>query len=227
MATQPDATLVELGARLDRPFGTSTVDLWLRKLGLSYKKNAGRAEQNRPDVAERRAHWHERLAGNPTARLVFVDESGANAKMTRFRGRAPVGQRLTARSLTDIIRPPPCVCHWFKRALAPCLFEGAMDGEMFLAWIGRGLTAESPGNLVIMDNLATHKVSGVHQAIEEAGPGWSICRPTHRISTPSRICGARSSRACAAKRRARRRNCSQRRRTPLKPSPPPTVGASF
>jgi len=39
---QPDATLAELGARLDRPFGTSTVDLWLRKLGLTYKKNAVR-----------------------------------------------------------------------------------------------------------------------------------------------------------------------------------------
>ena len=37
--TQPDATLAELGARLDRPFRTSTVDLWLGKLGMTYKKN--------------------------------------------------------------------------------------------------------------------------------------------------------------------------------------------
>jgi transposase len=42
VAAQPDATLAELGARLDRPFGTSTVDLWLRRLGLTYKKNAVR-----------------------------------------------------------------------------------------------------------------------------------------------------------------------------------------
>ena len=42
VAARPDATLAELGARLDRPFGTSTVDLWLRRLGLSYKKNAAR-----------------------------------------------------------------------------------------------------------------------------------------------------------------------------------------
>lgn len=39
---QPDATLAELGARMDRPFRTSTMDLWLRKLGLTYKKNAAR-----------------------------------------------------------------------------------------------------------------------------------------------------------------------------------------
>ena len=42
VAEQPDATLAEPGQRLDRPFGTSTVDLWLRKLGLSCKKNAAR-----------------------------------------------------------------------------------------------------------------------------------------------------------------------------------------
>lgn len=42
VADQPDATLAELGQRLDRPFGTSTVDLWLRQLGLSCKKNDAR-----------------------------------------------------------------------------------------------------------------------------------------------------------------------------------------
>jgi transposase len=42
VTAQPDATLAELGARLDRPFGTSTIDLWLRKLGLTCKKNAAR-----------------------------------------------------------------------------------------------------------------------------------------------------------------------------------------
>jgi transposase len=42
VAEAPDATLAELGRGLDRPFGTSTVDLWLRRLGLSYKKNAAR-----------------------------------------------------------------------------------------------------------------------------------------------------------------------------------------
>jgi len=42
LAERPDATLAELGAQLDRPFGTSTVDVWLRRLGLSRKKNAAR-----------------------------------------------------------------------------------------------------------------------------------------------------------------------------------------
>ena len=48
VAAQPDATLAELGSRLDRPFGTSTMDLWLRRLGLSYKKNAARCRAAAP-----------------------------------------------------------------------------------------------------------------------------------------------------------------------------------
>jgi transposase len=48
VAAQPDATLAELGARMDRRFGTSTIDLWLRKLGLTYKKNAARRRTEPP-----------------------------------------------------------------------------------------------------------------------------------------------------------------------------------
>ena len=61
VAEQPDATLAELGARLDRPFGTSTVDLWLRRLGLSCKKNAAR----RRAVAARRGRAKGALAPTP------------------------------------------------------------------------------------------------------------------------------------------------------------------
>jgi transposase len=42
LSKQPDATLAELGARMDRPFRTSTMDLWLRQLGWRYKKNSVR-----------------------------------------------------------------------------------------------------------------------------------------------------------------------------------------
>jgi len=42
LAAQPDATLAELGARLDRSFRTSTIDLWLWRLGWKFKKNSGR-----------------------------------------------------------------------------------------------------------------------------------------------------------------------------------------
>ena len=87
LTEQPDATLAELGAGLDRPFRTSTIDLWLRWLGWKYKKTLAAAEQERPDVAARRAHWHEQFAAEPTAPLVFVDESG------QHQDDAPAGPR--------------------------------------------------------------------------------------------------------------------------------------
>jgi transposase len=122
-------------------------------------------------VAEKRAHWHEQFAAELLQRLVFVDESGANTKMTRLRGRALGGRRLVGRipcgnyqtsTLISAIRlEGPC---------APWLFEGPMNGEMFLAWVEEGLgPALRPGEVVILDNLAIHKVRGVREAIEARG----------------------------------------------------------
>lgn len=122
-------------------------------------------------MAERRARWHEQLAAEPVHRLVFVDESGANTQMTRTRGRARGGQRLVARVpcgnyqtstlISGIRLDGPC---------APWLFEGPMNGEMFLAWVQQGLAPRlQAGEVVIMDNLATHKIRGVRQAIQARG----------------------------------------------------------
>jgi transposase len=81
LARRPDATLAELGAPFERP--TSTLDRWLNRLGWSCKKTLHAAEPSRPDVAEQRKRWPQRLEGVPAAQLVFVDESGANTQMTR------------------------------------------------------------------------------------------------------------------------------------------------
>ena len=122
-------------------------------------------------MAEKRACWHELLAREPATGLVFVDESGANTKMTRLRGRAPEGQRVVGRVPHGHYQTTTLVAGIrLKGPCAPWLFEGAMDGEMFLAWVVQGLVPTlQKGDLVIMDNLATHKVWGVLEAIEEAG----------------------------------------------------------
>jgi transposase len=102
---------------------------------------------------------------------VFVDESGANTQMTRRYGRSPVGQRLAC---------PVPQGHYHTTTLiaavrlqgpqAPWLFGGAMDGELFLAWVNQGLVpCLKCDDVVVMDNLATHKVAGVREAIEGAG----------------------------------------------------------
>lgn len=91
--------------------------------------------------------------------------------MTRLRGRALGGERLRARIphghyqtstlISGIRLQGPC---------APWLFEGPLNGEMFLAWVRQGLApALHPGEVVILDNLATHKIRGVREALETVG----------------------------------------------------------
>jgi transposase len=111
------------------------------------------------------------LAGVAAARLVFVDESGANTQMTRRYGRSPIGQRLACpvphghyqtTTLIAAVR--------LQGAQAPWLFGGAMDGELFLGWVKQGLVpCLQHDDVVVMDNLATHKVAGVREAIEATG----------------------------------------------------------
>jgi len=122
-------------------------------------------------VAEKRAQWHEKLAVDPVARLVFVDESGANTQMTRRGGRSLAGQRLVAHIPQGQYETSTLIAAVrLSGACAPWLFEGAMDGEMFLAWVRQGLAPVlQQDDLVIMDNLATHKVQGMVEAIEAAG----------------------------------------------------------
>jgi transposase len=109
-------------------------------------------------VAEQRKQWPERLASVPSAKLVFVDESGANTRMVCA---VPQGHCQTTTLIAALRLSGP---------KAPCLFEGAMDGEMFLAWVRKGLAPTlERGDVVILDNLATHKVAGVREAIEAAG----------------------------------------------------------
>ena len=111
------------------------------------------------------------MATEPVGRLVFVDESGANTKMTRRGGRAPVGRRLVTHIPHGHYQTSTFIAAMrLNGACAPWLFEGAMDGEMFLAWICQGLAPTlQAGDWVIMDNLATHKVAGVREAIEAVG----------------------------------------------------------
>src|SRR6202167_59013 len=107
---------------------------------------------------------------NP-AQLVFIDETWAMTNMTRQRGRCRRGERLVAAVPHG---------HWktstFVAALrttgftAPLVLDGAMNGEAFRAYVEQFLAPTlTPGDIVIMDNLSSHKVAGVREAIEARG----------------------------------------------------------
>jgi transposase len=102
---------------------------------------------------------------------VFIDETWASTNMVRRYGRSLKGQRLIGAVPHG---------HWktttFVAALrhdgltAPVVVDGAMDGRTFLAYVQQQLAPTLlPGDIVVMDNLASHKVSGVREAIEAVG----------------------------------------------------------
>ena len=102
---------------------------------------------------------------------MFLDESGANTQMTRRYGRSPVGQRLVCPVPQGHYQTTTMIAAMrLKGPQAPWLFDRPMDGELFLAWVKQGLVPVlQRDDVVILDNLAAHKVAGVQEAIEGTG----------------------------------------------------------
>lgn len=122
-------------------------------------------------MAEQRKQWPQRLAGVSADHLVFVDESGANTQMTRRYGRSPVGQRMVCPVPQGHYQTTTMIAAVrLAGPQAPWLFEGPMDGELFLAWVKQGLAPVlQRDDVVVLDNLSTHKVAGVRETIEATG----------------------------------------------------------
>ena len=104
-------------------------------------------------------------------KLVFIDETGASTKMARLRGRARKGERCRAAIPHGHWKTTTFIAGLRLSGLAaPMLLNGPMNGDAFLAYVEQVLAPELEQNdIVIMDNLPAHKVTGVRQAIEKVG----------------------------------------------------------
>src|SRR5881392_2071478 len=101
------------------------------------------------------------------ARFVFLDETGLTTKMTRLYGRSRRGERLVGAVPHG---------HWHTTTfiaglrqsgiIAPMVLDGPMTGAAFRAYVEQAL---QPGDVVVMDNLAAHKMDGIEEAIAAAG----------------------------------------------------------
>jgi len=105
------------------------------------------------------------------ARFVFLDETGLNTKMTRLYGRAPRGERLVAAVPHGHWRTTTFIAGLRQSGvIAPLVLDGPMTGAAFRAYVEQALVpALQPGDVVVMDNLAAHKVAGIEEAIALAG----------------------------------------------------------
>jgi len=106
-----------------------------------------------------------------TRRLIFLDETSATTNMTPTRGRAPRGQRCLGFTPGGHWRTTTVVCALDAQGLlAPLVLDGPLNGTAFVAWVEQFLVPElRAGDIVVMDNLSSHKVAGVRPAIEGAG----------------------------------------------------------
>jgi transposase len=128
-------------------------------------------EQERADVQAARRAWSEAQPEMDIEKLVFIDETWISTSMTRHYGRAPRGRRCMASAPHGHWETTTFVAGLRHQQLtAPLVAEGPMDGEMFLAYVRQFLCPTlRPGDIVILDNLSSHKVAGVKQAIAAAG----------------------------------------------------------
>jgi transposase len=110
------------------------------------------------------------LHGIDAERLVFLDESGVSTQMTRRYGRARRGVRVSESTPEGNWKILTILGAMSVRGLiATMTVEAATDAEIFLAYLDHVLCpALRPGDVVVMDNLSSHKVTGVRERIEAA-----------------------------------------------------------
>jgi transposase len=129
------------------------------------------AEQSRPDVVRKRERWKARQAVVDAKRLVFIDETWVKTNMEPLRGWGARGQRLKASVPHG---------HWktltFLAALrhdridAPWVIDGPINGELFRAYVEKVLAPVlAEGDIVVLDNLGSHKGKPARAAIRAKG----------------------------------------------------------
>ena len=122
-------------------------------------------------MARRRAQWTKYRDRIDPTRLVFIDETWTKTNMAPLRGWAPRGQRIKAKvphGRWQTMTFMAALRH--DRITAPWFIEGPINGEAFLLYIEKVLVPTlRHGDIVIMDNLGSHKANAVRRAIRAAG----------------------------------------------------------
>ncbi|WP_456745091.1 IS630 family transposase [Bradyrhizobium sp. USDA 4354] len=138
---------------------------------LSFKKSVAAGERDRAEVARRRAQWAKYQGRVEAERLVFIDETWTRTDMAPLRGWAPRGSRLHAKvphgrwkTMTFLA----ALRH--DRIDAPWFIEGPIDGVSFRTYVEKVLLPTlQPGDIVVLDNLGSHRSKAVRQLIRSVG----------------------------------------------------------
>ena len=139
--------------------------------GCALKKTLFALEQARAGVARQRQRWRSWQSRIDPERLVFIDETWIKTNMAPIRGWGMKGRRLVGYAPHGHWRTMTFVAALrYDQLTAPCVFDGPINGASFLAYIEQQLVRTlRPGDIVIADNLGSHKSRAVRNSIKAAG----------------------------------------------------------
>jgi transposase len=154
--------------------------------GSASKKTIRPAEQNRPDIARKRTRWKAHQGKIDASRMVFIDETWIKTNMAPLRGWGLCGQRLEASAPFG---------HWktmtfiaalrHDRITAPWILDGPINGELFTLYVEKVLAPTlAKGDVVILDNLGSHKGKPARNLIRAAGAHLLFLPPYSRDLNP-------------------------------------------
>ena len=172
MDKQPDITLAELADRMGNIASIATLHNYLKKHGYGYKKKTLKAsEQDREDVKTAREAWRDMQKKLSMHRIVCLDESAAKTNMTRLYGRALNGQRCYDSAPDSRWKTTTVLSSLRTDAHTACMiYEGGTSLAVFETYVAEVLCPSlRPGDVVIMDNLSSHKSPQITKMITDCG----------------------------------------------------------
>lgn len=168
----PDATLEEIRNAIGIRISLAAIYKRLKRMGLTRKKKSPHAaEQDRPDVQEKRRKWKRRIAQVDANRMVFIDQAGINTRMYREYGRAPRGVRIPAAIPEKHYQNSTVMgAMRLNGEVQTFVYDGGTDIPTMLTFIEAVLGPSLTSNhIVVWDNLRTHLSPTVISAIESTG----------------------------------------------------------
>ncbi len=139
-------------------------------------------------MLKQREDWFEGQLDLDPDRLVFIDETWASTNMARTHGRCLRGERLRAGVPHGHWKTTTFTAGLTTRGMiAPFVLDGPINRLAFETYVAKVLIPElRPGDLLIMDNLSSHKGRRVRERSRPPASSCAISRPTAPISTPSK-----------------------------------------
>jgi len=154
------------------------------------KKSQQPDEQQRPEVKKEREDFRVRAADWLAGKLKFLDETGTLLNLTRRYGRAVPGERVVEYVPSDYGSNYTLIGVLGLNGLqAPWVLEGAINGEIFKLYLDQVLGPTlRPGDILIMDNLSSHKVEGVDDLVAARGARLEYLSPYSPDYNPIERC---------------------------------------